>query len=604
MNSMLPKWITRLLMFAVTALITHADLSIARADEASDLATQGYQILKTYCYRCHGQRFDVEGYNVLNREILTEKTPEEDKDLKYITPGKPDQSLMWQRAGVRKDMPPGQNAKPSDAELKIFQKWIEAGAPFPVSEVRKHVSEKEVFVRMKDDLLATAREDRRFKRYFTLTNLHNNSFEKRVGRQGKNFDASDLRLARAALAKLANSLSWKHEIVVPRIVDQGEEEILLAVDLRDLGWDEKNLWNEILKLYPYGLTYETVPTDDEFRETASQVYELTNSKVPAVRVDWFIDNASRPPLYHTLLGLPKTIGEVEKLLRVDPEQDFLRDKLARAGFAESGVSRNNRLVDRHSALYGAYWKSYDFAKSETTGNLFQFPLGPKFDNNPFPQQVFEHAGGEMIFNLPNGLQAYLLADAKGNRIDKGPVEIVRDLKETSGTPEVVNGISCMACHEHGMIRFKDTIREGLAVGGEARLKVQRLFFTKDRMDKLLEKDEQRFLQAVTDAMGPFLQVGADANKDIKSFPEPIGTIARYYQKDLEFDDVVSELGIEDTKEFQILIKANNKLRELGLGPLLQGASIKRSHWQTLEKSLSPFQQSAAEMQIGTPHRSL
>lgn len=604
MNSMLSKWFARLQTLCLVTLIASDGLSIVRADEASDLAAQGYQVLKTYCYRCHGQRFDVEGFNVLNREILIEKTPEEDKDLKYIAAGKPDKSLMWQRAGVRKDMPPGQNAKPSTAELAILQKWIEAGSPFPASEVRKPISEKDVFVLMKNDLKATPREDRRYKRYFTLANLHNNSFEKRAGSQGKNFDAADLRLARAALAKLANSLSWKREIVVPRIVDKGEAEVLTVVDLRDLGWDEKNLWNEILKLYPYALTYESVSADAEFRETAAQVYEMCGSKVSAVRVDWFIDNAARPPLYHTLLGLPHTVGEVEKLLRVDPETDFLRDKLVRAGFAESGVSRNNRLVDRHSALYGAYWKSYDFAKSETTGNLFQFPLGPKFDDNPFPQQVFEHAGGEMIFNLPNGLQAYFLADAKGGRIDKGPVEIVRDLKETSGTPEVVNGISCMACHEHGMIRFKDTVREGLAISGPARLKAQRLFATRDQMNKLLDKDEQRFLQALADATGSFLKVDADANRDLKSFPEPISTIARHYQKDLELDDVAAELGIPDTRELQILIKSNPRLLQLGLGPLLQGAAIKRSHWQSLEKQLSPFQQSAFELQIGTPHRSL
>ncbi len=603
MNSTLSKC-SAFLLLAALGLIINGSSSISRADEASDLAAQGYQILKTYCYRCHGQRFDVEGFNVLNRGILLDKVPEEDKDLKYIVAGSPDKSLMWQRAGVRKDMPPGQNAKPSTAELKILQKWIEAEAPFPASEVRKTVSEKEVFGRIKDDLMATAREDRRYKRYFTLTNLHNNSFAERVGRQGKNFDVTDLRLTRAALAKLANSLSWKPEIVVPRIVDQGQEEILMSVDLRDLGWDERNLWNEILKLYPYGLTYETVSPDDEFRETASQVYELSGSKVPAVRVDWFLDNASRPPLYHTLLGLPNTVGELEKQLRVDPETDFLRNKLARAGFAESGVSRHNRLVDRHIALYGAYWKSYDFAKSETKGNLFQFPLGPDFADNPFPNQVFEHAGGEMIFNLPNGLQAYLLADAKGNRIDKGPVEIVRDLKETSGTPEVINGLSCMACHEHGMIRFRDTVREGLAIGGPAQNKARDLFYPKDRMDKLLDKDEQRFLKALSEAMAPFLQTAADYESDIKKFPEPIGTIARYYQKDLELDDVAAELGFEDPKELRTLIKGNPRLREYGLGPLLQGAAIKRSHWQTLEKSLSPFQRTASELQIGTPHRSL
>lgn len=569
----------------------------------ADLAAAGYQILKQYCYRCHGQRFDVEGFNVLNRTILLEKVPEEDTSVKYVDPEQIDRSLMWIRAGVRTDMPPGQNPRPSAAELATLKRWLEAGAPFPTGDVRKPVSEREVFARIRFDLAGRPREDRAFQRYFTLTNLYNNSFEKRIGRQGKNFDTADLRVARAALAKLVNSLSWKQELVVPRIVDAGQEEVILAVDLRDLGWDERNLWNEILKQYPYGLTHNVVAIEEELREIAAQVYDMSGSKIPAVRVDWFIDTASRPPLYHTLLDLPNNTTDLEKQLKVNPEADFLRDRLARAGFAESGVSRHNRLVDRHAALYGAYWKSYDFAKSETTGNLFQFPLGPKFDANPFPRQAFEHAGGEIIFNLPNGMQAYFLTDAAGTRIDKGPVEIVRDLKETSGTPEVLNGLSCMACHENGVIRFRDTVFDGLAVFGEASLKVKRLFKPAAEMEKLLLKDEQRFLSALTECTGPFLQVGPDANREIRSFPDPIGAIARYYQKDLELDDVAAELGISEPGELRAVIRSNLRLREFGLGPLLQGAAIKRSHWQTLERSLSPFQQTAFELQIGTPHRS-
>ena len=51
----------------------------------------------------------------------------------------------------------------------------------------------------------------------------------------------------------------------------------------------------------------------------------------------------------------------------------------------------------------------------------------------------------MIFNLPNGLQGYMLADAKDRRLDvPAPVAIVSDRSETSGTPEIVNGLSCMA----------------------------------------------------------------------------------------------------------------------------------------------------------------
>ena len=124
---------------------------------------------------------------------------------------------------------------------------------------------------------------------------------------------------------------------------------------------------------------------------------------------------------------------------MDVAADFLGDQLARAGFAGSGVSSQNRLVERHPALYGAYWKSYDFSKNDGTANLFRFPLGPVFAGNPFPDQAFEHAGGEIIFNLPNGLQGYLLVDAKGKRIDAGPIEVVSDALKTSGTAAIVTG---------------------------------------------------------------------------------------------------------------------------------------------------------------------
>lgn len=577
--------------------------TVVAAEPDPQLASQGYNVLKTYCYRCHGVKFDVEGYNVLSREILINKAPEDDANAHYIVPGKPDASLMWQRAGIKRDMPPGANAKPSVTELDLLKKWIEAGAPFPAVEQRKYISEKEIYTIIRDDLRATPRESRSYRRYFTLTNLHNNSFEKRQGKNGKNFDDVDLRLARAAFAKLANSLSWKQEIVVPRIVDAGKAQVVLCVDLRDLGWDERHLWNEILKCNPYALK-QSLSMDPELRELANETYDMTGTQVPYVRVDWFLDTAARPPLYHTMLDLPETAHKLEMQLRVDVTGDFLREKLARAGFAESGVSRSNRLVDRHSAIYGAYWKSYDFAKSEDTGNLFQFPLGPEFRENPHPRQAFQHAGGEMIFNLPNGLQGYLLTDNKGKRIDRGPVEIVRDLKETSGSPEVVNGISCMACHEHGMIRFKDTIRGSLAVGGEAQLKVERLFPKPDDMKRLLDKDEERFIRSLDEAMGPFLKVGADKNRPIKSFPEPVGALARFFQKDLELEDVASEMGIADPRELQLFIKANPVLRELGLGPLLQGAAIKRSQWQSRDRSLSPFQRSSSEMGLGTPHKSI
>ena len=140
------------------------------------------------------------------------------------------------------------------------------------------------------------------------------------------------------------------------------------------------------------------------------------------------------------------------------------------------------------------------------------------------------------------MQGYLLVDAKGNRIDAGPIEVVGDALKTSGTAAIVTGLSCMACHQRGMIPFKDTIREGLAVAGAARDKVERLFPEKAAMDKLLGRDEARFLKALDEATGPFLKVGDDRDKDIRDFAEPIGAVARAYLKDLGPAEVAGRAG--------------------------------------------------------------
>src|SRR5690606_37235278 len=108
-----------------------------------------------------------------------------------------------------------------------------------------------------------------------------------------------------------------------------------------------------------------------------------------------------------------------------------------------------------------------------------------------------HDGGEMIFSLPNGLQGYYLGDGAEKRLSEGPVNVVEDSKSTSGTPAVVNAISCMACHHSGIIPFTDDVRAGRSVPlGEARFKVDQLYPKQEEMNELIAKDQQRFLKAL------------------------------------------------------------------------------------------------------------
>ncbi|MFT5526991.1 MAG: hypothetical protein ACI9HK_004973, partial [Pirellulaceae bacterium] len=397
--------------------------------------------------------------------------------------------------------------------------------------------------------------------------------------------------------KLVNSLSWMSDLVAPVQVDA--DGVVFRIDLAELGWSDKHLWDDIQRTYPYGLRLDVHP-DQKFRSIAEAVYRDTGTRLPLIRADWFIDTASRPPLYTRFLDLPGTVREMENRLGVDVENDFLHGQLHRAGFSESGVSQSNRLVDRHPSKAGAYWKSFDFGSSEGRANLFRFPLGPHFSRNPHNDFAFQADGGEMIFSLPNGLQGYYLADANGKRLDAGPTEVVRDTKETSGSPAVVNGLSCMACHQRGVIRFRDTVRIGRSVPlGAPRLKVEELFIPEEQMKVLLDQDEERFLNSLVKLVAPHLSPGNPSAFDPgRTMEEPVGLTARLYQRDIEIEEVAVELGFQSPAGLAALIRNNRTLREKGLGSLAEGTAIKRSTWASLDASI--FHLLALELELGTP----
>jgi serine/threonine-protein kinase len=429
---------------------------------------------------------------------------------------------------------------------------------------------------------------------------------------------TDLRLYRAALSKVVNSLSWKRGIYVPRPVDA--EGTVLAVDLRRLDWDRRQVWKALLKYYPYGLAFDE-SKDRKIKDLAADLYRdvkgsaRLGTKLPFVRADWFVANAARPPLYHsllykTLLGLkhsgkrPMTALDLEKKLGVDVLKNIKEDKVWRAGFTRSGVSGHNRLVERHETTLGAYWKSYDFKSSVGVRNLTLKPLGPVFKGNDFEDHAFEHDGGEIIFNLPNGLQGYLLVNEKDQRIDEGPIKVVEDKLKTGGTAEVVNGISCMACHKHGMIAdFKDGIRDNTDLEGAILRKVRKQYSTHDDMKDVLEEDTDRFMGALKRATARFLLVGADKDRKLEDFEEPVVRVStRHVLQQVTLEAAAHELGLKDSRALRRAILNNPLLRRIGLLPLARGKSIKRETWESLDRGLSLFHEAARELDVGDAQR--
>jgi serine/threonine-protein kinase len=586
------------LRVAATALMSSVLLA-AFAQPAlpadAKLADQAYAVLKSRCYRCHGGAASNAGVNVLKLENLTQVRDAGEVKFQFLVPGKSQDSKLWDvMAGDHPYMPldgsPEAEAMTAD-ERQLIKTWIEAGAPFPQPPDRKFVSEKDVLQAVREFLLRSPADDRAFLRFYTFAHLHNNV----------DLTDFDLRLYRAALAKVVASLTRERELVLPREVP-GAEGTVYVIDLRRVGWDKRQLWLETLKEYPYGLKYDSVK-DPEMRQAAQDVLLLSGGDLPYVRADWFVVTASRPPLYHTLLGIPAKLSELESQLGIDFVENFQRGTLARAGFAKSGISRQNRLLERHSSANTPYyWRSYDFRPRKAKGDLVRFPVGPKFDGNPFEKQAFEHDGGEMIFSLPNGMQAYMLVDADGERIDEGPVDIVYDRSATLGSPAIVNGISCMHCHRHGINGgFRDEIRGAEAVAGAVQGKVFQLHPPQEAMDRLVERDKELFLRALDRVVGPFLKVGDDKAKPIESFPEPVGKVAEVYTRDLAPHEVALELGIENVELLKAKIGANRELLKLGLGTIAQEkpGPLKREKWEAVDGT-SLFQEVAAELRLGTP----
>jgi hypothetical protein len=569
------------LIFVILSSSVMAEDSAPKVDEV--LASQGAAFLKSYCQKCHGDDFRYPGMDVTNRATLLK--PLDADEEPFLVEGKPDESRLWQ-AIESMEMPPERQPQPTSEEKETFKRWIEAGAVFPKEDrpEREFRGEATILAAIEQDLGKLADDQIPNTRYFSLAHLWNDTDGKEPTTE------EDLRLTRAALSKLINSLSSKSRIVVPRVID-GDFGTVLAIDMRDYGWTDWH-WNEILKAYPYGLKVGG--------QSASNIYRLTETSIPYLRADWFIAKASRPPLYHDLMNLPRNAKALEANLGVDIFANFESGQLARAAFQKSGVSQQNRMLERHDTKGSGryYWKSYDMLPGTAeTGDFTRRPLGPVFEQLGEKQLApFKHDGGEIIWSLPNGLQGYMLVAGDDVRIDAGPIDVVFDPNNHSGSTSIVNGISCMGCHKHGMFPWQtDEIRPlfenklGQPVGD----KVLKLFPPNELMQKLVREDQKFFLIALEAAIGSFVKVEGDSDREIEEFPEPITRVSNRYQQDITISVAERELGIK-TEEMKIA-GSPRTLRELGLANWINpGGAVSRETWEVAYGRL------AREFEIGIP----
>ncbi len=519
--------------------LTFIALGVLPTDAQQNVAQEAYAILEDSCLGCHGP-------NGPFTEQLVIESAAQLVESGAVVRGVPIQSELFRRlldGDEAKRMPLGQPPLSAAAIQKIGA-WIQAGAPsWDVVHDVNFISTDEMLTTIQNHLQTLSTFDRPSARYFTTTHLYNAGEGPEV-----------LRAAAIALSKLVNSLSWGFTVVKPEPIDaQGT---IFYIDLRDYEWDTRDAWTQIETVYPYVIEFDET-TRPVLHKKLAALREAMVCEVPFVHVDWFLAVASLPPLYHDILALPETESELERELGIDVAGNLRRApglRVMRAGTNDSGVSAHNRVVERHSFRNGAYWKSHDFASSVGPKNILQNPLS------------FDRDGGEVIFNLPNGLQAYYVSDATGNRIDVAPTDIVSN--PAASDPAVRNGLSCIGCHTEGMKTFEDVVRgtyEKLPASA-TKDQVLRLYVEKAEMDRFIDQDTVRY------------RVALEATGGIFGGIEPVHRFHEKFQEPLSASYAAASIGLETTA-FVALIRENTGLQGLGLaGLLINDGNVKRDAW--------------------------
>lgn len=538
-----------------STLILYAATAFAAGDS---LDQQVLKVFQNRCVVCHDGSKDGAAGDV---GFLLDLVQLSDSENGYIDSDTPGESYLAEII-LDGSMPAKRwkdaiwNGPLTDSEKESVLAWVRRGGPSTQYREeaareaernrRELIPEREIVRRIARDLAALDGAQLRNARYLTICNLHNLT----------DVSASDLDLYRDAIVKMLNSLSGSSDVVgtdeseaFQKVVAIDKERTIFRFDLRHVGWSNAD-WQRTARYYPYALMHQD--------GLARSVYTLTDSDYPYLRADWFVFATSQPPLYHDLVGIPSSLQKLEATLQVDRIQRIRRGQVARAGFARSKVSVNNRLIERISFPGGYYHISYDFASNDQRANFFDYPLGPVGALET--DFAFKHDGGEVVYRLPNGFQAYALVEASGRRLSIAPSAIVHDDSMPGGA--IINGISCMSCHYDGIkpenaakLATLDEVRESVSQNFRrfrtgVRDQVRELYPTGDQFSRLLESDRASFRTALTAA--GIKSRGPD---------EPIRAIFDRFAQNLDVATVAADFGIT-VEEFGRLLNRESETREI------------------------------------------
>jgi serine/threonine-protein kinase len=419
---------------------------------------------------------------------------------------------------------------------------------------------------MQADMADREESEKPFTRYLTV------NYSSNAGDCGRVLDRQ-----RHALFKGINSVSTATKVTTPVAIDA--DETIYRIDIRDYEWDRPIDLDDNDASNPANVEFtdgweaiianpDTAAYAVEYQgDAADGLAADAGTRVPFMPVNAFIQATEFGDLYYTLIGGRANLFDFEReVLGIDTIADTADNNLMRAGFANSGVSEQERVLNRFDngvAAGQSYWISFDFdggnggdgangfERDVANDSIFANPLG------------FAFGGGEAIFSLPNGMQGYYAADGAGNRLATAPIGVVIDPAQNNGL--VTNGASCHSCHNAGLISFTDTVRRYV--------EDNKVRFSNEVYEDVMEQypDAATFERRMNQDSAVHVTATQRAGVP-EGVPDPVSRVYLDFQRvPVDLRIAAGELGVEPDELLQSIDLLDPRLGNLAV----EGGAVKR-----------------------------
>ncbi|HEU4582478.1 MAG TPA: c-type cytochrome [Polyangiaceae bacterium] len=493
----------------------------AKSQQELDKATVE-NILQSNCGYCHGPKLTPAqaqaGMNYIDDIDQLVKTGK-------IVPLNSSGSPLVQR--IKKgEMPPASSSYPqlTDADVDKVVSFIDNPRYWPdyrpadCSDKDQLVTFDDVFQEVNDDLSDADNKDAPFFRYISLTNR----FTAGVCKEALDKD-------RQGLVKMMNMLSIKAN--TGEVVPVNSEETLYRVDLRDFDWDRPitvngtpfdDVWEAIAQNNPYAVEF--------FGDDADDAKDDAQTAFPVMFADQMMDTAIIGNLYYAIVDIDVTQSLdtfISQKLGIDVDENIANEESGtiRAGTTKSRISRQDRLVERHDIVVrnGAFWQSFDFQADQGNESIFEDPFG------------FTPGGTEAIFTLPNGMLAFIIADANGNIVQDS--DILLDTSQNNF--KAITAVSCSNCHNTGFIPVVDEVRDvTLANARDIGLNRDEV----EQIEAIYVKPAEFASVAKADSEGFYQRALQSAELPIQG-GDPVANTFLRFDQDITLHDAAGDLGV-------------------------------------------------------------